>query len=226
MSELLPCVELGPAEGARASIVWLHGLGADGRDFVPIVPELGLPDDVRFVFPHAPSMPVTINAGFVMPAWYDIYQMDDGVTPIDQRQDGDGVRASATRVADLLAREAARGVPPERTILAGFSQGGAIALFLGQRYPERLAGIVGLSTYHLLADSLPDEASEANRDTPVFMGHGTMDPVVRVVRGRQARDDLVAAGRDVQYEEYAMQHEVCMTEITDVGGWLKARLGL
>jgi len=216
---LLPCVEHGPKEGARASIVWLHGLGADGHDFAPIVPELGLPDDVRFVFPHAPAIPVTINGGAVMPAWYDILEMD-----LHRRHDEGGIRRSSEQVEQLLAREVERGVPAERTILAGFSQGGAIALHRGMRHSERLAGIVGLSTYLVQGDTLDAEASDANRDTPIFMAHGTLDPMVPVDRGQAGRDVLLAAGRDLSWHEYAMQHQVCMEEIEDLGRWLAARL--
>jgi phospholipase/carboxylesterase len=164
--QLLPCVELDPPESvgpARAAVIWLHGLGADGHDFVPIVPALGLPEElaVRFVFPHAPKIPVSINMGFVMPAWYDIGDID-----LEKRHDQVGVRRSAQAVTRLIERENARGVPSERIVLAGFSQGGAIALFTGVRHPQKLAGLIGLSTYMVLGDSLAAEAGAANRDTP------------------------------------------------------------
>jgi phospholipase/carboxylesterase len=197
-------------------------LGADGHDFEPIVPELGLAADLgaRFVFPHAPSMPVTLNGGMVMPAWYDIGDPDLG-----RRVDLDGVRRSAEHIRDLLKREQARGIPPERIVLAGFSQGGAIALYLGLRYPQRLAGILALSTYLVAADTLEGERAEANRDTPVFLGHGTYDPLVPESAGRSAAERLKSLGQPVAWTTYPMQHQVCLEEIRDVGAWLTGRLG-
>ena len=168
MSEdYLPCLEQNPHEPAVASVIWMHGLGADGHDFAPIPPHLGLPADmpVRFVFPHAPKIPVTLNMGFVMPAWYDIASLEE------HGQDEAGIRRSCERIRRLIEREVERGVPPSKIVLAGFSQGGAMALFTALRYPERLAGIMALSAYLLLADNLAQEASEANRDVPIFQAH-------------------------------------------------------
>jgi len=220
MTELLPCVEIDPRDSRDgppdAVVLWLHGLGADGHDFEPIVPELQLPG-VRFVFPHAPSIPVTINAGFVMPAWYDI-QADLS------RQDEVGVRRSATQVTALLERELASGVPAERVILAGFSQGGAIAAHVALRAPERLAGLVLLSTYLVCVDSLPGERSEANRGLPVFQAHGEGDPMVTPERGAAARDLLVELGHPVEWHTYPMMHQVCLEEIAALGHWLRTLL--
>ena len=218
---LLPCVELEPPARvgrARAAVIWLHGLGADGHDFVPIVPALGLDESlaVRFVFPHAPKIPVSINMGFVMPAWYDIGDID-----LEKRHDQVGVRRSAAAIGRLIARENERGVPTSRIVLAGFSQGGAIALFAGTRHPEKLAGIVGLSTYLVLHDSLAAEASVANRDTPILMCHGTHDPMVGFSRGKKSAEFLRAAGYRVDFREYPMQHEVVLEEIAVVGEFLR-----
>ncbi|ANM29542.1 carboxylesterase [Acidobacteria bacterium Mor1] len=215
--ELLNCVEIEPARPAERTVLWLHGLGADGHDFEPIVPHLGMPEDlaVRFVFPHAPRIPVTINMGLIMPAWYDIREMD-----LRREHDMDGVRRSADQVRALIERERDRGVPPERIVLAGFSQGGAIALYLGLRFPERLAGIMALSTY-LVGENLAEEAAEANRSTPVFQAHGTHDPMVQVSRGEAARDALVAEGYSVDYRAYPMEHQVHPDEIHDIGEWLR-----
>jgi len=219
---LLETVELEPALTARSAVIWLHGLGADGHDFVPIVPALGLDErlGVRFVFPHAPRIPVSINNGFVMPAWYDIGDID-----LAKRHDQVGVRRSAAAVEQLIARENARGVPTSRIVLAGFSQGGAIALFTGVRHAEKLAGIVGLSTYMVLGDSLGAEASEANRATPILMCHGTRDPMVNIGRGKKSAESLRAAGYRVDWREYPMQHEVVLEEIRLVGEFLTGVLG-
>jgi phospholipase/carboxylesterase len=214
---LLPCVEVEPRLPARRAVVWLHGLGADGHDFEPIVPELGLDPElaVRFVFPHAPAIPVSINGGFVMPAWYDIRDLD-----LALRHDAEGVRASAARVADLIRRENERGIPCSRIVLAGFSQGGAIALYLGLRLPERLAGLVGLSTYLVGESSLEREASPANRSVPIFQAHGSFDPMVTCDRGRAAHARLAALGYRVTFQAYPMQHQVCLEEIRDLGAFL------
>ncbi len=221
MTELLPAVEVGALSEARASVVWLHGLGADGHDFEPIVPELGLADElgVRFVFPHAPAIPVTINGGFVMPAWYDILSME-----LDRRHDEAGVRLSAERVEALVRREIDGGVPAERIVLAGFSQGGAIAAHVALRFPERLAGLVMLSTYIVCEGTLEAERSEANQGLPVFQAHGLYDPMVTPDRGTAARDRLEGLGHSVEWHTHPMQHEVCLEEIRALGTWLSARL--
>lgn len=208
-------VETGPAP--TAAVLWLHGLGADGHDFEPVVPALGLPagPGVRFVFPHAPVMPVTINGGMAMRAWYDVYALEGA-----RREDEAGIRASQARVETLIGRERARGVPAGRLVLAGFSQGGAIALQTGLRHPERLAGILALSTYLPLAGTLGAEAHPANRDVPILMAHGTHDPLIPVARARRSRDLLAGAGYGVEWREYPMPHAVSDAEIADVGAWL------
>ncbi|WP_440996727.1 alpha/beta hydrolase [Arhodomonas sp. SL1] len=220
--ELLESVEVGPAEGATASVIWLHGLGADGHDFEPIVPELGLPDTaaVRFVFPHAPVQPVTLNGGMAMRAWYDLYGLGESMT-----EDARGIAASQARIEALIRREHERGVPARRLVLAGFSQGGAAALHTGLRHPERLAGIMGLSTYLPLRERL-GEADAANAETPLFLAHGTMDPVLPFELGRTSKEHLEAAGYAVEWHEYPMQHAVCLEEIRAVGAWLRRVLGL
>jgi phospholipase/carboxylesterase len=218
---LLPCVEQEPPRPAGAAVIWLHGLGADGHDFAPIVPELGLRADhaVRFVFPHAPRIPVTLNGGFVMPAWYDIKSLDV------HGQDEAGIRRSDAEVRKLIAREVRRGIEPRRIVLAGFSQGGAIALFTGLRHPERLAGIMALSAFLVAPDALEAEASEANRDVPIFQAHGTLDPMVAPALGTMTRDWLRERGWPVESHDYPMAHQVCLEEIRAIGGWLRRVLG-
>ena len=217
MPPVLPCVEVGPRGQADGAVLWLHGLGADGHDFEPIVPMLGLPR-VRFVFPNAPLRAVTINGGLVMPAWYDIVRLGGG----GGEDEGD-VRESAADVAALLAREKQRGVPPEKTVLAGFSQGAAIALHVGVRHPETLAGILVLSGYEVLTATREGEAAPANRRTPMFFGHGTEDPLVPIEGGRAAYK-AHAGGREAVWREYEMAHSVSPEEIEDVGSWLRERL--
>jgi len=218
MSGLLETLEIETGASPRAAVIWLHGLGADGHDFEPIVPELGLPaaPTLRFVFPHAPLQAVTINGGAVMRAWYDITG--------DGRQDAAGIRASQARVEALIARERARGVAAPSIVLAGFSQGGAVALQTGLRHPERLAGILALSAYLPLPDTLAHEASEANRGVPIFMGHGTEDPLIPLSWATRSRDHLVALGYAIEWREYQMPHSVCAEEIEDVGRWLSGIL--
>jgi phospholipase/carboxylesterase len=192
----------------------MHGLGADGNDFAPLADQIELPFGVRYIFPHAPMMPVSINGGYVMRAWYDI--SDAAI----RSEDEDGVRASQRSVEALLTREKSRGVAAGRIVLAGFSQGGAIALQTGLRYGERLAGVMALSTYVPLADRVAAEASAANRATPVFMAHGTHDPMIAFVRAQASRDLLLQQGYAVEWHEYRMQHAVCPQEISDIGAWL------
>ncbi|HET8551110.1 MAG TPA: alpha/beta fold hydrolase [Gammaproteobacteria bacterium] len=213
----LNAVEINPADEARHTIIWLHGLGADGHDFEPLVPELRLPEDfaVRFVFPHAPVRPVTLNGGMPMRAWFDLTALDRTT-----RIDLDALRESERRVHELIRRENARGVPTERIVLAGFSQGGAVALHTAPRYPERLAALVALSTFSLTGAALAAEAASSNRDLPVFMAHGTLDPVVAPDLGHDSRDALIDAGFKVDWHEYPMQHAVCAEEIADLRGWL------
>lgn len=210
-----------PAATPVASIIVLHGLGADGSDFVPLVPELDLDriGPVRFVFPSAPVRPVTINGGYRMRAWYDIYPpSQDPAVP--RKEDEIGLRASQALVQQLLDREASRGVPPERTVLMGFSQGCAMTLLAGVRAPQRLAGLVGLSGYLPLAAHTESEASPANRGLPIFMAHGTRDGVVDPARGAHARDVLLQLGYTVNWHTYAMEHALCAEEVADLEAWL------
>jgi len=215
--DLLDALEVQTAPSPTAAVLWMHGLGADGFDFVDIVPALRVPESlaVRFVFPHAPMQPVTINGGMVMRAWYDI-RPDSGV----RREDEQGIRQSQKQVEALLAREKARGVAADRLVLAGFSQGGAMALHTGLRHPERLAGIMALSCYLPLADHVAAETSPANRDVPIFMAHGTGDPLIPLARARRGQEILAGLGYDVEWHEYPMPHAVCDAEIRDIGGWL------
>jgi phospholipase/carboxylesterase len=217
----LPAVELETAAHPTHSIIWLHGLGADGNDFAPIVPELVAKDwpALRFVFPHAPVRPVTVNNGMTMRAWYDIAGFDP-----QARQDEAGVRASMREVETLIAREHERGVPSERIVLAGFSQGGAVALAAGLCHAQELAGIVALSTYLPIAAVLSRERHAANADTPIFWGHGTADPVVAMQRGVDSRDLLQSLGYTVAWHTYPMAHAVCAQEIADLRSWLDGRL--
>lgn len=213
-AESLPTLELGAAD-AEASVILLHGLGADGHDFAPIVPELGLGGKVRFVFPHAPHRPVTINGGYVMRAWYDLTG-----TSFDAHEDEAGIRASSQQVEALIAREVERGVPAARIVLAGFSQGGAIALHAGLRHAQALAGILALSTYLPLRARLAAEASAAGREVPILMCHGTEDPVVPLALGEGSARLLSEAGYPVEWRTYPMPHSVCPEEIADIAGWL------
>ena len=205
-----------------ASVIVLHGLGADGHDFVPICDELDLSavGAVRYVFPHAPVRPVTVNGGYRMRAWYDILG-----TEIDRREDESGLRLSLGAVHRLIDREVERGIAPGRIVLMGFSQGCAMTLLAGLRYPERLAGLAGLSGYLPLAATTAAERHAANADVPVFLAHGSADPVIPIARGRASRDALVALGHAVEWHEYAMPHSVCAEEVGDLNRWLLGVLG-
>jgi phospholipase/carboxylesterase len=217
----LPCIERETAANPSHSVIWLHGLGADGNDFAPIVPELvpaGAPA-LRFVFPHAPVRPITINNGMPMRGWYDIVGFD-----LNARQDEQGIRASIDAVQTLIERENARGVPTERIVLGGFSQGGAIALSAGLRLNQPLAGIVVLSAYLPLAEQLAAERSAVNAAVPIFWGHGSADPVVTYPRGEQSRQALEHLGYAVDWHSYPMAHQVCPPELADLRQWLAARL--
>ncbi|MBV8403742.1 MAG: dienelactone hydrolase family protein [Gammaproteobacteria bacterium] len=209
-------IETGPSP--QAAVIWLHGLGADGHDFEPIVPELVGRGEraLRFVFPHAPVRPVTLNAGYAMRAWYDIIALDRRAA-----EDEGGIRASQAIVTELIRRENARGIATGHIVLAGFSQGGAMALYCGTRYPERLAGIIGLSCYQLLATRFEAERLPANQATPVFVAHGTQDPVVSPALGEAAYRQLQTAGYPVEWHAYSMPHAVCPQEITDIATWLR-----
>lgn len=223
MADRLEAIEIETSASPSLSIIWMHGLGADGHDFVDIVPELGLPPraGVRFVFPHAPMRPVTINGGYVMRAWYDI--RDDGGV---RREDPAGVRASQKAIEALIEREKDRGVSSAAIVLAGFSQGGAMALHTGLRYGERLAGVMALSCSLPLADTLAAEAAPANRDVPIFMAHGTHDPMIPMARAVRARETLVGLGYRLEWHEYQMPHSVCPEEIRDISAWLGTALPL
>ena len=217
----LPTAEQETAANPTHSVIWLHGLGADGNDFAPIVPQLAAPGwpPLRFVFPHAPVRPVTINNGMSMRAWYDIAAFD-----LNVQQDETGMRASVAEVETLIAREHSRGVPSERILLAGFSQGGAIALSAGLRHAEKLAGIVALSTYLPMHTTLTAERHASNSATPIFWGHGQADPVVVLQRGLDSRDRLRALGYPVDWHTYPMLHAVCPQEIFDLRDWIGQRL--
>ena len=217
-------IEIETAPNPRASIVVLHGLGADGSDFVPVARELDLSavGPVRFVFPHAPVRPVTINNGHAMPAWYDIF----GLSTHDPREDEAGLRASQAQIEALIAREKQRGMVAGRIVVAGFSQGCAMTLMTGLRHAERLAGLVGLSGYLPLASKAEAERHDANRDLPIFMAHGTADPVIPIARARQSRDVLLQLGHPVEWHEYPMPHTVSAAEIADLGRWLVKVLAL
>ncbi len=213
----LPPIEIETGPNPTASIVLMHGLGADGNDFVPIAQELDLSSfgPVRFVFPNAPVMPVTINGGYQMPAWYDIYGPN-----LVQREDEAGLRRSQASIEVLIEKEKARGIAAGRIVVAGFSQGCAMALMTGLRHSQKLAGIVGLSGYLPLAATLAAERNAANHDTPIFLAHGSADPVVVLPRATATRDALQALGYQVDWHEYPMAHSVCMEEIADLNAWL------
>ena len=215
---LLQCVEIEPDAKAERSVIWLHGLGASGNDFAPIIPMLDLSalPPVRFVLPHAPTMPVTLNGGMVMRAWFDIEQLDVN----DFRVDEDGVRQAAASIEALIQRELERGVSRDHIVLAGFSQGGAIALHHGVRQTEPLAGILAMSTDLPMPEQAAEQHTEASRKTPVFLAHGSHDPVVVLARGMKTRERLTAMGYEVEWHEYAMQHEVCAEELADLASWM------
>jgi len=217
---LLPCIEHETAAHPLHALIWLHGLGADGNDFAPIVPELVDPNwpPLRFVFPHAPVRPITINGGMAMRAWYDISGQE-----IAQRQDEAGIRASIGQLDDLIEREVARGVPARNIFLAGFSQGGAIVLAGGIRHAQRLGGIIALSTYLPMAEKTDAEASAANRDVPIFMAHGMLDPTISHALGEMSREYLAQRGYTIDWHAYPMAHQVCMEEIADLRRWMSSR---
>ncbi|ANN68714.1 alpha/beta hydrolase [Bordetella bronchialis] len=215
--DLLDSIELETGPNPTHAVIWLHGLGADGNDFAPIVPELRLPaaPAVRFVFPHAPVQAVTINGGMHMRSWYDILVMD-----LVRQEDAAGIRRSEAAVRALIARENARGIPTSRIVLAGFSQGCAVTLHTGLRLPEKLAGMMGLSGYLPLLDLAAAERQAANADTPIFLAHGDYDPVVNIARATASRDMLRTLGHDVRWHTYPMQHSVCAEEVADIREFL------
>lgn len=216
---LLDAIELDTGDNPVAAVIWMHGLGADGNDFVSVVPQLGLPTSlpVRFVFPHAPHQPITCNNGYVMRAWYDILYFDE----ISRHADENGIRQALDWVAALIADLNTRGIPTERIVLAGFSQGGAIAYTAGLTFPQKLAGIVALSTYWPAPALISDSAETINHTTPVLAAHGVADPVVPFRLGELARDQTEALGNPVQWAQYPMQHSVCVPEIQAIGAFLR-----
>ncbi|MDC8831977.1 alpha/beta hydrolase [Alteromonas gilva] len=222
MSSALTYIESNPPGEIKSTVIWLHGLGDSGHGFAPIVPELKLPEElgIRFVFPHAPERAVTINGGMRMRAWYDIKSMD-----FDKRADSAGVHESAGLVTQLIEAEIANGVPASKILLAGFSQGGVIALHLGPRFNKTLGGIMGLSTYMSEPSLLAEQADSANAKTPIFMAHGEQDNVVPVAMGQAAYQTLQANNYDVSWHTYPMQHNVCMAELKAISQWLQERLG-
>lgn len=216
MSQAAVEIETGPEP--KAAVIWLHGLGADGHDFEPIVPELVRPGEraLRFIFPHAPVRPVTLNSGYPMRAWYDIIAIDRRT-----REDEAGIRASQALVEEFIRREHERGIASGQIVLAGFSQGGAMAIFAGLRHAQPLAGIVGLSCYLLLSDRLLSERSGANVRTPIFLAHGTQDQVVLPFLGEEARRALSGGGHEVEWHTYPLPHSVSQQEVADLGAWLR-----
>ncbi len=214
MSSLLPCVEIG-SDASTHSIIWLHGLGADGHDFEPIVNELNLTKAIRFIFPHAPDQPVTVNNGMTMPAWYDIKSAQ-----IDAMQDEAGIRQSQKYILTLIEREIERGINSENIILAGFSQGGAIALHTALRYEKPLAGMMGLSTYLPIENTVEKEINDANRNTNIFLAHGKYDPVVPLQLASNTHAFLSKLNYTTELKQYEMEHGVCPEEIDDISNWI------
>ena len=225
MSTLLNCIEQEPKASAVASVIWMHGLGATAHDFESIPPELGLPADlaVRYIFPQSPSIPVTLNGGMVMPAWYDIQTLAGG--PVDRNRDEQGIRRSEGQIRALVDREVERGIPASKIVLAGFSQGGAMALHTALRYPQTLAGAMVLSGYLLLHETLKTEARDPDRRLSIFQAHGTFDPMVRYEFATRSRELLTAEGWKVEWHEYPMAHQVCLEEVQAIGRWLGNVLG-
>ena len=238
MSPTLQTIERESAPNPDAAVIWMHGLGADASDFVPLVPELDLHSEVRttgggplairFVFPNAPVMPVTINGGMAMRAWYDILHLDLGGVAMNDapgsgipREDEKGLRASQAMVEELIAAQVAKGISAERILLAGFSQGAAVTLMTGLRHPTRLAGLIVLSGYLPLAAQLATDRHRANHDVPIFMAHGSFDPVVRLERALASRDALIKLGHQVEWHTYSMQHSVCAEEVDAIGQFLR-----
>jgi phospholipase/carboxylesterase len=214
----LETIEIETAPQPAASVIWMHGLGADANDFVPLVPEINLRGalPVRFVFPNAPMIPVTINGGYVMRAWYDILAPN-----LTMGEDEAGLRRSQAAIEELIEREKKRGIPAARIVLAGFSQGCAMTLLTGLRYPQRLAGLLGLSGYVPLSGTTAAEASPANQDVPIFLAHGRVDPVIPLARALESRARLEQLGYPIEWHEYAMPHSVCPQEIADLGAWMR-----
>jgi phospholipase/carboxylesterase len=215
------CIEVNTGPSPTATVIWLHGLGADGNDFVPIVPELQLPESlgIRFLFPHAPVRPITCNGGYEMRGWYDIFSLEDFA-----QEDEAGLADSQQRVEALIAAENKRGIPSHRIVLMGFSQGGAVALYAGLRHPQRLAGIGALSTYLPLRNTAVTDYCDDNINTPIFMAHGLQDPVVQYQHGKTSYKKLQEMGFSIEWKDYNMEHNVCAEEIADISNWLGERL--
>lgn len=227
MTSVLPGITLETGNAPQCSIIWLHGLGADGEDFVPIAEELELPVAVRYIFPHAPMRPVTINGGYVMRAWYDILgsaAASDIAANIGRQEDAAGIRASQALIENLIAQEKQRGIATSHIYLAGFSQGGALVLHTGLRHQEQLGGILALSAYLPLPQTLPIEAAAGARQTPIFMAHGQDDPVIPHAFGRASAAELLRQGYTLEWHDYPMPHSVCPEEIRDIERWLRQRL--
>ncbi len=220
-TSLLDCIVLDTAPNPTAAVIWLHGLGADGNDFAPVVRELDLSGcpAIRFIFPHAPTMPVTVNNGYVMRSWYDILGTD-----LVRREDEAGLRKSQLAIEQLIAHQIASGIPASRIVLAGFSQGCAMTLQTGLRHPEQLAGLLCLSGYVPLNAKLADERHPANQHTPIFLAHGESDPVIPIARAEQSRDLLLSLGYSVEWHNYPMQHSLCPQEINAIGAWFRKTL--
>ena len=220
---LLSCLELETTDSPEFAVIWMHGLGADGSDFVPVIPELGLQTEIgiRFIFPNAPEMPVTCNGGYVMPAWYDIISLDSTSRVVDEA----GILHTREQFRQLILRENQRGIPTSRIVLAGFSQGGAIAYTTALTHPERLAGIIALSTYIPSQALIESELSPVNAGLPIFAAHGTEDDVVAPELGIRASDYLIGKGYPVSWREYPMPHSLCIEEVLDIGEWLNQLIG-
>ncbi len=217
MSELLPAIEIETKPKPSHAVIWLHGLGADGNDFVPVMKQMKLPRlGIRFVFPHAPMRPVTINGGFVMRAWYDIAHQE-----LAFKEDERGLRESQRLIEDMIARENKRGIPSSRIVLAGFSQGGVITLQVGLRQAKRLAGLMALSAYLPMSPTIEVERNAASNPVPIFMGHGIADNIVPLALGTMSRDSLIKLGYEVEWHQYPMPHSVCPEELVDISAWLK-----
>lgn len=218
INEKLPCVEINPSVAAEKTIIWMHGLGADGNDFAPIVPELNLPDQlkIRFVFPHAPSIPVTVNGGYVMPAWFDITGSD-----LAKKADEEGISRSVSQIQKLIENENQRGISSDNIILAGFSQGAVIALNTGMTFHQKLGGIIALSGLLPNPDTIITDAQAINRDTPIFLAHGTQDMMVPIMLGEAAHQLLLNEGYHINWHTYPMAHGVCPDEIRDISQWIQ-----
>lgn len=222
MPSTLKTLEISTSDNPTAAVIWMHGLGADGSDFVPILKELDLSGcpGIRFVFPSAPTMPVTINNGYVMPAWYDIL-----TTELIRREDESGLRKSQLEIEALIEQQIGLGIAADKIVIAGFSQGCAMTLQTGLRYPQKLAGLMCLSGYLPLSDKIAAEHHAANQHTPIFLAHGSIDPVVIIDRAATSRDLLQELGYPVEWHEYMMLHSVCAEEVADIGNWLRRVLG-